>query len=228
MLGINHCFVKRGIKPSNVHLVDMNGSGGTLLGPNVFLGSYGSRERSVVTIGGTRVEVVERRCHPSYTFALDFCLYRLSTPVTTSGAIVTLTVNTDGSRPTYGQNLTVLGRGLTSPLGSPWIVIRDRVVVQALPTASSDSIFCLSMDNATHMRCAGPRRSENACQGSHGDPLVIRNGNEHVLVAAVSYGVACANAYPLYYARVSPVVDWIRSVACNEWGSSVNGLCGEG
>jgi trypsin len=210
------------------HLVNMNGCGGTLIGPNVVLsaGHCGSYIGSNVRIGGTRVQVVQQSRHPSYntnTLANDFYLHRLKTPVTTSGAIVTL--NSNGSRPADGEALTVLGLGLTSEGGSPSSVLRD-VVVQALPNANCVTAYGSSRYFSNNMLCAAAP-GKDACQGDSGGPLVIRNGNEHVLVGVVSFGIGCANsAHPGVYARVSSATDWIRTVACNQWGSSVNGLCG--
>lgn len=56
---------------------------------------------------------------------------------------------------------------------------------------------------------------------------MIRNGDIHTLVGVVSWGIGCARPeYPGIYAKASAVTSWISTVACNEWGSSVNGLCG--
>jgi trypsin len=210
------------------HLVDMNGCGGTLIGPNVVLsaGHCGSYVGSTVRIGGTRVQVVQERRHPNYntnTMANDFYLHRLKTPVTTSGAVVTL--NSNGSRPAGGQALTVLGLGLTSEGGFPSSRLRD-VVVQTVPNADCVAAYGSSSFIGNVMFCAAAP-GKDSCQGDSGGPIVIRNGNEHALAGVVSWGYGCADpTYPGVYARVSSAVDWIENVACNEWGSSVNGLCG--
>jgi hypothetical protein len=76
------------------------------------------------------------------------------------------------------------------------------------------------------MICAG-EAGKGSCQGDSGGPVVIRNGLDHVLTGVVSYGGRiCADATtPSVFARVSSAITWIKSVACTEWNSSVNGLC---
>ena len=76
------------------------------------------------------------------------------------------------------------------------------------------------------MFCAG-ESGKDSCQGDSGGPIVIRNGLNHVLTGVVSWGGRiCADAStPGVYARVSSAITWIKSVACTEWSSSVDGLC---
>ena len=59
----------------------------------------------------------------------------------------------------------------------------------------------------------------DSCQGDSGGPIVIRNGNEHVQVGVVSFGIGCADRdYPGVYAKVGAVYDWIQGVVCDDWG----------
>jgi trypsin len=210
--------------------VNMNGCGGTLIGPSVVLsaGHCGSYLGQNVNIGSTRVAVVQSRRHPSFnsnTMENDFYLHQLRSPVTTSGARVTL--NSDRALPTAGQPLTVLGLGLTSDGGRPASSLRD-VVVPAVSDANCQAVYGTSVFKSNVMFCAG-EGGKDSCQGDSGGPIVIRNGLDHVLTGVVSFGYGCADPnYPGIYARVSSAIDWIKSVACTEWGSSVNGLCGTG
>jgi trypsin len=208
--------------------VDMNGCGGTLIGPNVVLsaGHCGSYAGSTVTIGTTRVAVVQSRRHPSFnsnTIENDFYLHQLTSPVTTTGAQVTL--NTNAALPTAGQALTTLGLGLTSDGGRPASSLRD-VVVSAISDANCLQAYGSSVFKSNVMFCAGDS-GKDACQGDSGGPIVIRDGSNHVLTGVVSFGYGCADPnYPGVYARVSSAFAWITSVACTEWGGSVNGACG--
>jgi len=204
----------------------MNGCGGTLIGPDIVLGAAhcGGYVGSKVTIGTTRVEVIQQSRHPNYnsnTEENDFYLYRLKSSVSTTGATVTL--NTDGATPSAGQPLTTLGKGHTSEGGSSSSVLRDVVV----PTVSNDG--CRSAYGSRYksnvMLCAG-EASKDSCQGDSGGPLVIRQGMNHILAGVVSWGDGCGRPEsPGIYARVSAVIPWIQTVACDGWKSSVNGLC---
>ena len=208
----------------------MNGCGGTLIGPNVVLSAAhcGGSLGETVKIGGTRYLVTDQRRHPNYnanTVANDFYLFRLRSSVTTSGATVTL--NTNAAVPAAGQDLTVLGLGATVEGGTTYPTSLRDVVVDAYSNADCQTVYGSEVVSNV-MFCAG-RPGKDSCQGDSGGPIVIRNGMEHVLTGVVSWGEGCArDQFPGVYARVSAVIPWIRSVACTEWGSAVNGVCSVG
>lgn len=208
----------------------MGGCGATLISTDVVLGAAhcGNFLGETVNIGDVSVEVIEQRIHPNhneYTVENDFSLYRLKFPVDISTSGVTLMLNTDASTPSPGQDLTTLGFGLTSPGGRPSSTLRD-VVIPAVSTSECSDAYGFEIPNT--MLCAGAG-GKDACRGDSGGPLVIRNGDNHILAGVVSWGEGCADAnFPGVYARVSSVIDWIRGVACDEWGSGVNGICGGG
>jgi len=75
------------------------------------------------------------------------------------------------------------------------------------------------VDITDRMICAGVNiDGKGSCQGDSGGPLITREvdnneGSEenYELIGVVSFGVQCALArYPSVFARVSPVLDWIR------------------
>jgi len=205
----------------------MGGCGATLIGPDVVLGAAhcGGALGRYVTIGSVQVDVIDERIHPSYSSSsnvLDFYLYRLRSPVTTTGTQVV--VNTDAASPYDGQPLTVMGYGTTSEGGFASAELRD-VVVPKVSDAACQSAYGTTF-NPDVMLCAG-EAGKDSCQGDSGGPIVIRNGNIDTLVGVVSFGAGCARPEtPGVYAEVSSGISWISTVACSEWGSSVNGLCG--
>jgi len=73
------------------------------------------------------------------------------------------------------------------------------------------------------MLCAGAA-DKGACVGDTGGPVILQNGNDHMVMGVVSWGGSCTNL-PLVYARISSVVPWISSVACDEWKTTIYGLC---
>jgi trypsin len=173
---------------STVYMND--GRGGTLIGPNVVLyaGHCGSYLGKTHTIGATRVVVIQSRIHPSYnskTIENDFYLHQLRSPVTTTGAQVTL--NTNGTLPTAGQPLTTHGVGLTSNGGSPSSSLRD-VVVPAVSNANCRKAYGSSASKSNVMFCAG-EGGKDSCQGDSGGSIVIRNGLNHILTGVVSWDV---------------------------------------
>jgi secreted trypsin-like serine protease len=61
--------------------------------------------------------------------------------------------------------------------------------------------------------CAGvPDGKNNSCQGNSGGPLQTIVNNQHHIVGVVSFGIACENALPSIYTRVSFYLDWIESI----------------
>jgi len=172
------------------------------------------------------------RRHPdwnSITEEYDFALYRLTKNVTTYGPKAVL--NTKSSVPSTGQLLTVMGKGRRWNSASSVSNVLRHVVVSAVSNDDCDWEFNPFIGEDEFfpkvMFCAGGQEGKGACRGDSGGPIVIRNGGEHTVVGVVSFGrIPCGGAdNPSIYARVSAVTGWIKTVACNEWGRSVNGLC---
>ena len=151
------------------YYVDMGGCGGSLIAPGVVLsaahcGSYnqenvivGGYEYGKVTGDAVRLRVIDEARHPNYndnTIENDFLLLRLEETVQMNTDVV-LSLNNQYTRPVDGQDLTVLGLGLTSDGGSSPDKLRD-VVVQAISGEecnSSDS-YAGEINDAV-MFCAG-------------------------------------------------------------------------
>lgn len=219
----------------------MLGCGGTLIAPNVVLGAAhcGGYIGEEVFVSGYRfgseafgaigVKVVAQVRHPNFdslTMENDFYLYQLEREVfPTSNTQVTLTLNQNGATPAAGDDLTVLGLGLTSSGGSTPDLLRD-VVVPAVSNADCGSSQSYGSEFYPDvMLCAGDS-GKDSCQGDSGGPIVMRNGNNHVLVGVVSWGLGCAEPnYPGIYARVSSAVSWIESIVCDQWDST-GSFCG--
>lgn len=210
-------------------IVNMNGCGATLIGPDIVLGAAhcGNFNGDTVEVAGLSRQIVQQVSHPSYnddTVENDFALYRLASPVNLNGGTFAV-VNTDGSAPAGGEDLTVMGFGATSEGGSG----SNSLLKVEVPAQTNTQCQAAYGDGfvANVMFCAG-QGGKDSCQGDSGGPIVREaSGQQHVLFGVVSWGNGCADPnFPGVYARVSSAIGWIESVACDNWGSSVNGLCG--
>jgi secreted trypsin-like serine protease len=125
--------------------------------------------------------------------------------------------------PSNGQDLTVLGIGLTEEKhGNSYANELRDMDYQAIDMADCNAGSAYNgkvFDD--NMFCADAKGDgKDSCQGGSGGPIVIRDGNKHIQVGVVSWGYGCTQeGYPGVYARVSSAYDWIKGVACDECGS---------
>lgn len=172
--------------PSFYITVDLGGCGGSLIAPNVVLtaahcGSYqgenivvGAYRSGSTANNALRVSVSDEVQHPNYdnfSDANDFRLLRLSQDVTVAGSSVILSINGQSSSPSNGQDLTVLGLGVTSEDGNEADILRD-VEVQAIATSTCNQGSWYGGDIEDNMFCAGVSGGgKDSCQGDSGKKL---------------------------------------------------------
>ena len=165
--------------------------------------------------------------HPEYqedndegqkNFLNDIMLVQLASPILDAQMIE---LNTDASYPIDGQELTVMGLGLTDPAQ---VLVPDlekllETQVNVISNEQCQEMFAeANLDIVDEMMlCAGVEEGgKDSCTGDSGGPFVDDDGLQ---VGIVSFGISCGLAeYPGVYTRVSNYVEWIKTVICADSG----------
>ncbi|MEU8662367.1 S1 family peptidase [Actinoplanes philippinensis] len=127
----------------------------------------------------------------------DVALIRLDKAIT---GITPLTLGS--RRPVEGQNLRLVGYGLTSP-GSTQTP--DRLRTGRFEVTSVDD---------TEMGVSGvaPQATTSPCERDSGGPYFTEDSGGAVLIGVVSRGPECPHSGPDIATRVDAVAPWVRSV----------------
>jgi len=170
-------------------------------------------------------EVLSHRVHPSYndfTVENDVMVMKLNLP----SSYPPVALNGDSNNPAVGDDLVVIGHGLTDvtdPFDTPSELHKVTVPfvpydecaadIDALPDAILPPELVVVEDV---MLCAGfEEGGKDSCQGDSGGPLIKGDGNSYVQVGITSWGNGCAEPNsPGIYTRVSGVKDWIDEQIC--------------
>ena len=216
--------------PFAVSLQDSMGHfcGGSLITKNVVLSAAhcqgGDYEialgRHDVSKGGQVVKVDREVPHKKYSDATtdnDFMLVFLKDPAELKeGQIGLVKLNNDASLPAEGDDVTVMGWGVTNTntgsLSDVLMEVDVSVITNEKCDASSDGSDSYEGQITENMLCAMDK-GEDSCQGDSGGPLVLGD----IQVGVVSWGIGCADPkFPGVYARVSKAYEWIACEVCKE------------
>ncbi len=162
---------------------------------------------------GTRLPVSRLIVHPEFDdgdyWLNDIALIELAAP-----AAVDPIPLVARDRELAGQAATVLGWGDTTGYYEFPDVLHE-VTVPIVSNADCNEAFIASVlydepPIADGMLCAGAP-GKDACYDDSGGPLVIRDGEDHVLAGLVSWGEGCAQpGFFGVYTRVASFYDFIR------------------
>ena len=190
----------------------------------------GAMRRNPDDSGGVQRTCVGITLHPSWTGNYnkesDVALCKLDVPVSTNDeSEIRLVLNADESFPSHGEKLTAIGLGRTDP---------DRATDPTLPeTLQEVDVSYVSNDVCRRgaivdiQLCAGnDGNDDGTCSGDSGGPLVRKDLETgiHTQVGVTSWASYVCGEEPSVYARVSSVVDWIKSTACYDL-DSVGSFC---
>ena len=180
---------------------------------SVSVGAYASQ------ISETR-RVVANVLHPSYrpsrNMDYDIILLKLDQPVNN---IAPVQINTDGSIPRLGDNLTVIGY-LNPQIEQDATTERQydglyQGNLSALPYATCEYEYGDMWTGDSTMLCAGNGANGVQvynCPGDTGGPLLDSN---NAMVGIVSTGTSCGDKQtPGIYTRTSHFAEWIQFQAC--------------
>ena len=177
--------------------------------------------------------IVQEIVHPQYDpdgFGYDKMLVILDGQSTALPVLI----NRDPSVPANGEQVTVMGWGLTDPEDGSSVspVLKEASLVamsnEECEQSKSGVLWGDSYQGliSPDMLCATDV-GEDSCQGDSGGPLIITGSNGDVQVGVVSWGFACADSdFPGVYSRVSYDANWIDSIVCmSSQNAPSNFLC---
>lgn len=216
------------------------GCGASLIAPDMMLtaahcGAATISDDTMVFLGarkatdGVKRYVMESFPHPDYNSDnehYDFMLIKLDSTALEEGffnessrewtmqptGLTTISLNEDATQPAKGDDLLVMGFGVTDPKDEFQVAELNEVTVKAF-SYDCPSNFLEATIEPEIMICAGYEEGlRDACKGDSGGPLVNSNGTQ---VGVVSFGRGCGVPnYPGVYSRVSAVAPWIRDQIC--------------
>ena len=181
----------------------------------------GAMRRDADNSGGEERTCTNIVSHPSS----DVALCKLNAPVEIYPADARLTVNENGSLPSDGSRLTVVGLGtMNTDVNDPAPGAPDTLQeVDVFSISNNECKKTWKGDRITPERlCTHNTDNSGACRGDSGGPLVSKNPatGVHTMVGVVSGGSKICGNRPSYYVRVSSVATWIRNTACNTLDSA--------
>ena len=165
-----------------------------------------------------RIQVETELPHPNYVDGIsiryDQLLMKLSS-ASTIGTIVQL--NFDPNVPVDGQEVTVMGWGLTDPDESS----TSPILLEAQLQIVSNEECAASMDPYSNyeelvyddMVCAYGAGADS-CQGDSGGPMIMETSTGDLQVGVVSWGFGCAGDSPGVYSRPSYDPAWLIATVC--------------
>lgn len=209
--------------------------GGSLIAPDMVLtaahcGTQGDvyveigRFDQLTTTQYERIQVEDEFPNPYYMSGESLRHDQLLMKLSTASTVTPVQVNFDPNVPVVGQNVKIMGWGLTVP--DQDTSLSTILMVADLQTISNEE--CSASVNPSYpwsnyegqisddMLCAYVEGIDS-CQGDSGGPMVIESfsGGQDLQVGVVSWGYGCAQSYfPGVYSRPSYDSSWLIATVC--------------
>lgn len=173
----------------------------------------GGHDLSEESTAGTKFSVKRIISHWDYndsTINNDIALLELASDANMSQ--VKPISNVEAANVRAGENLTVMGWGLTSLDAEKLPAILQEVDVPLVDSATCERIMRQEDEqNFEVMLCAGDiKGGKDSCQGDSGGPLVVKQLGEYRQIGIVSWGTECGGANQFgVYAKVSSFEGWL-------------------
>ena len=207
------------------------GCGGTLIDTDLVLTAahcYAAGDtKNTVWVGATASEqgrqrfIVEYMIHPQYekdTESNDFLILRLNEPVRGAIQPVVLNTGTNYRAPTNGEQLNVIGFGVTDFVTKYTPKTLMSANVNYIANCQAQSAYEPGVVNADIMFCAGVPANNaggasDSCQGDSGGPIMNAQKKQ---IGIVSFGRGCGESeFPGVYSRISAAGPWIDQMRCS-------------
>ena len=201
----------------------LQASDGTAHSLRAFVNATGDPSLPEESEGVFSVRILESFVHPDFQYNTntskvvvenDIALLRLKRP---SLDIVPVSFNTLQDSPEDEQTVRSIGFGCedeqcTNRLSSG---IRQVDISKVPFSTCQESYQTLDIEIVDATMICASDTGKDSCYGDSGGPLLIV-GDEDIQVGIISAGQGCArDEFPGVYTRVSPYLEWIKEVICN-------------
>ncbi|CAL4108054.1 unnamed protein product, partial [Meganyctiphanes norvegica] len=186
---------------------------------NILVGDHHQFSTSDNNAYTAKITMKKNIIHPTYnckTQQNDFALIELSEAIELNDVIKPVCLPTDDSKTFESAMGTVAGWGTKDDDDLSKIPLEVDLPILDTNCGGYETI-------TSNMLCAGYPETggKDSCQGDSGGPFVVNENGKYVQVGVVSFGKGCAlKNHPGVYARVSKVLDWIKSISAS--GKSCN------
>jgi hypothetical protein len=164
-------------------------------------------------------QIETQMVHPDYseeTIMNDVMVLKITSP----SLLPAIALNNDSASPSVGEDVTVIGLGVTDVNTETVADALNKVNVPIIAHDECAADFAVLIPEVTIdedvMLCAGVEEGgKDSCQGDSGGPLLELHDGQYVQVGITSFGNGCAEPNsPGVYTRVSGVKSWIDQMIC--------------
>jgi secreted trypsin-like serine protease len=163
-------------------------------------------------------QIISHTAYDSRTHDNDIALLKLADDAPTEGAPVAWATTGQAEKYSPGQEVTVIGWGLTTEAGRTTPRLRE-VSVKVQPSPDCEANYSTVIPGSSprimaNMFCAGaPEGGKDSCQGDSGGFIGATLEGKWVQLGLVSWGIGCARPKLFgVYSRLSNYDGWIKQI----------------